>query len=383
LSSPRAEGCPTFLPSIAWKNLAGERTRFAISVAGVAFSVVLVLTLRGLYRGVIDEATLYVRSAGADLWVAQAGIPPDFIQATSVLPADHEADVARVPGVEEVAPLLNRSVAVVPRGKKQVDLFLVGAEPGTDIGWPRAGTAPVPPPERGELLVDRVFAKQFDVKEGDVLSSGGQQFVVADVVSGGNAFAYQLGWANRADVESLIGAEDSVSYFLVNVAPGANRSAVAEGIREEVPGTQVFTSEELADRNADNLREGFLPVLWVLMIVAFVVGTMIIGLIIYTATVEKTREYGILKAIGLSNRSLYILVFQQSLFTAVAGFVVGTGLAFLLGPAIEQLVPVFVTRIRFNDVVFVGTVTLIMAIVASFVPARPVARLDPAQVFKH
>lgn len=62
--------------NIAWKNLAGERTRFAISVAGVAFSVVLVLTLRGLYRGVIDEATRYVRSAGADLWVAQAGIPP-------------------------------------------------------------------------------------------------------------------------------------------------------------------------------------------------------------------------------------------------------------------------------------------------------------------
>src|SRR3712207_8259794 len=43
----------------------------------------------------------------------------------------------------------------------------------------------------------------------------------------------------------------------------------------------------------------------------FVVGTAIIGLIIYTATVEKTREYGILKAIGLSNRRLYSLVFQQ------------------------------------------------------------------------
>jgi putative ABC transport system permease protein len=59
--------------NIAWKNLAGERTRFAISVAGVAFSVVLVITLRALYWGVIAEATSYVRSTGADPWVAQAG----------------------------------------------------------------------------------------------------------------------------------------------------------------------------------------------------------------------------------------------------------------------------------------------------------------------
>jgi ABC-type lipoprotein release transport system permease subunit len=44
---------------------------------------------------------------------------------------------------------------------------------------------------------------------------------------------------------------------------------------------------------------------------------------------------------------------------------------------------VFVTRIRFSDILFVGTVTFLMAIVAAFVPARPVARLDPAEVFKH
>jgi putative ABC transport system permease protein len=90
--------------NIAWKNLAAERTRFAISVAGVAFAVVLVITLRALYWGVIDEATRYVRTPGADLWVAQQGSPGDFLQARSVLPATHEAAKEALPGETDAAP---------------------------------------------------------------------------------------------------------------------------------------------------------------------------------------------------------------------------------------------------------------------------------------
>jgi putative ABC transport system permease protein len=54
----------------------------------------------------------------------------------------------------------------------------------------------------------------------------------------------------------------------------------------------------------------------------------------------------------------------------------------LLGPAVEQIVPVFVTQIRVGDIVFASVGALLRAIVASFVPARRMARLDPAEVFR-
>jgi putative ABC transport system permease protein len=367
--------------NIAWKNLAGERTRFAISVAGVAFAVVLVITLRGLYWGLVQEATRYVRTPGADLWVAQEGSPGDFLQARSVLPATAEAALERVQGVTDAAPLLSRPVGFRLRGK-DTDLFLLGVNRATRAGWPaalRAGEEPIP--DRGEVVIDRVFAKNFSVEAGDVLPIGSGGLRVSAVVSGGNAFAYQFAWANLEDVAALSGAQGLVSYFLVNTE-GGSADSVGRRVEQQVPGTTVFAGTELADRNADNLREGFLPVLWVLVIVAFVVGTAIIGLIIYTATVEKSREYGVLKAIGFSNRQLYKVVFQQSLLAAIAGFVLGSLLSLLLGPAIERIVPVFVTEIRVGDILFAGVGAIAMAIVASFVPARPVARLDPAEVFR-
>ncbi len=369
------------MTNIAWKNLAGERTRFAISVAGVAFAVVLVITLRGLYWGVIDEATRYVRTPGADLWVAQEGSPGDFLQARSVLPASMEDALESVVGVADAAPLLSRPVGFRLRGR-ETDLFLLGVNRATKPGWPaalREGEAPIPGP--GEIVIDRVFSKNFDVERGDVLPIGSRGLRVSAVVSGGNAFAYQFAWANLSDVATLSGTEGLVSYFLVN-AEGDSPAAVGRRVVQQVPGTTVFAGTELADRNADNLREGFLPVLWVLVIVAFVVGTAIIGLIIYTATVEKSREYGVLKALGFSNRQLYKVVFQQSLLAATAGFVLGSLLGLVLGPAIERIVPVFVTDIRFGDILFAGAGAIGMAVLASFVPARPVARLDPAEVFR-
>ena len=369
------------MTNIAWRNLAHERTRFAISVMGVAFSVVLIVTLRALYWGVIAEATRYVRSSGADLWVAQEGTPGDFLQSRSILPLTAQPQIARVQGVSAVAPLVSRPVGLKLKGR-DADLFLLGIPPGGQVGWPAAvrnGNTVLGP---GELAVDRVFAKNFDVKEGDTLPIGPNGLRVGLVVSGGNAFAYQFAWANLPDVAALAGTEGFTSYYLVNVNNPDEADAVGQRIVQQVPGTQVFAGTELADRNADNLREGFLPILWVLVIVAFVVGTAVIGLIIYTATLEKSREYGVLKAIGFSNRKLYAVVFQQSLLAAMAGFVLGCVLSVMLGPAIEGIVPVFVTDIRWGDILFAGTGAVGMAVLASFIPARPVARLDPAEVFR-
>lgn len=374
------------MTNIAWRNLAHERTRFAISVAGVALSVVLVVILRALYWGVVQEATRYVRTSGADLWVAQEGTPGDFLQSRSILPLAAGEAIAAVPGVVGVAPLISRP-AGFRVGAKDADLFLLGAPAGGGVGWPEAVRGRDRPLAPGEIAVDRVFAKNFDVKVGDTLDIGPGGLRVAAVVSGGNAFAYQFAWANLDDVAAISGAAGFTSYFLVTVEGGPDVPAeaarhVGDAIVGAVPGTQVFAGTELADRNSDNLREAFLPVLWVLVVVAFVVGTAVIGLIIYTATLEKSREYGVLKAIGFSNRRLYAIVFQQSMVAAMAGFVLGCLLSLGLGPAIEQIVPVFVTEVRRRDVVFAGTGALAMAVVASFIPARPVARLDPAEVFR-
>jgi len=120
----------------------------------------------------------------------------------------------------------------------------------------------------------------------------------------------------------------------------------------------------------------------VVLIVAFVVGLAVAGLTIYTATVEKSREYGILKAEGFTNSYLYRVVFEQSMVTGVLGFLLGAGVTVLLAPFAQDTVPQFVVWVRWQDILGIAGATLLMALVAAYIPVRRLAHIDPVMVFK-
>ena len=112
------------------------------------------------------------------------------------------------------------------------------------------------------------------------------------------------------------------------------------------------------------------------------VGVAITSLTIYTTTVEKTREFGVMKAIGFNNRDLYKLVVIQSMIIGFLGFVFGIILTFVLSLFIADVVPQFVVLMRPLDALFVLVATLMMAGLAAIVPARRVGGVDPAVVFR-
>lgn len=367
------------MTNIAWKNLSREKTRLAISVGGVAFAVLLILILRGLYAGISNRATQYIRSVRADLWVAQAGTPGDFLHSLSLLPEQSKKQIEAIPGVKEAVPLVSLPLVFKLRGK-DVDFRLMGFDPASGIGGPPAVEQGRKTPRTGELIVDRVFASNHNLRLGDVIAVRGYDFRIAGVASGGNAVISQYAWATLPDVVRFLGVAGVVNYFVVRTS--GTPAAVAERIRRQVSGTEVFTEKEFEDKNTEDLREGFLPILWVLVVIALIIGIAVIGLTIYTATIEKAREYGVLKAIGFSNRKLYRIVYQQSLTAGVAGFAVGTILTFALAAALQRLIPSFATTIGPIDVGLAAAAALLMSLLSSFVPVRPIARLDPASVFR-
>jgi putative ABC transport system permease protein len=112
-----------------------------------------------------------------------------------------------------------------------------------------------------------------------------------------------------------------------------------------------------------------------------VVGVAITGLTIYNATVEKSREYGILKAIGFTNGYLFRLVLEQSLVTGLLGFIIGMLATFLATRFVGGLVPQFVTLVRWQDVVLVLIATVFMSTLAALLPLRRLVSVDPVAVF--
>jgi putative ABC transport system permease protein len=116
--------------------------------------------------------------------------------------------------------------------------------------------------------------------------------------------------------------------------------------------------------------------------IAFLVGTMIVGLIIYTATVERQREYGVIKAIGAKNRFLYQIVVTQALFASIAGSALGILLANGAAQWIMSVRPQFLIVFDPVDSGQALLAGLGMALIASIFPTRVIASLAPAEVFR-
>jgi putative ABC transport system permease protein len=362
---------------LARRNLLAEPVRLAMSVGGVAFAVLLVLTIVSLYRG-WSEAGGVIRELPGELWVGQAGTRDPF-RSSSSLPAGRAGALAGLPGVAAVLPVGARRVAFT-RGGRDLDAFFFafGAPAGTAAATEGAREL-VPAP--GSVVVDASTARDAEVAAGDTLTILGRRLRVAAVRPGGNPL-FGVGFMHPRDAAGLLSPPGRVAFYLLTLRPGADAAAAAAAAERAVPGARVVTGEAFAEATSQLVRKGFLPVVGVLVALGVVIGAAVTALTTYTATVERARDYGVLKAIGAPRGYVARVVVAQSLFVAVLGAALGTAAAVAVASLARRRVPEFVTDLRPADAALVVAATLAVSVLAAWVPLRRIERIDPAMVFR-
>ena len=345
-----------------------------MSVGGVGFAVLLILIVLSLYRGWSDVGRFYEELPG-DVWVSQRGTSDPF-HSTSFLPVRDAAALSRIDGMRAVIPVYARHIAFTHRGR-ELDVFAMALDAPAVVAMRSSIYLPTP----GGINIDRVLARQADVRLGDPIVVLGRRLIVRRIHSGGNSI-FQTAFLNAADARALFGIDKLVNFFLLDLRTGARVSAVSTAARRLLPGTETHTSNQFAASFAGRVNSGFLAVVGVLVGIGFVVGGAVVALTTYTATVERAREFGVLKAVGASAGFLYRIVVHQSLIVGVLGSLLGIAAAAAGARLIKREVPEFITVLRLTDVIGVFVVALLMAVAASFVPVQRINRIDPAVVFR-
>lgn len=361
---------------VARRNLLAEKARLLMSVGGVAFAVLLILLVASLYRGWSAAGGLFEELPG-DVWLAQEGTS-DPLRTSSFLPADAIDEVGAVPGVAAVVPVYARRVAVRPEDK-ELSVYLMALDVAAPAGRPPEKQRFLPSP--GSITVDEVFAEDARLDVGDTLDVLGRPLVVERIEPGGNPL-FAIAFVNADDARELIALDGYVSYYLVLAEPGADAGRLANAAAAAVPGSEAHTPADFADATSELVHHGFLPVVGALVAIGFAIGGAVIALTIYTATIEKARDFGVLKAIGADDRFVYRIVVLQSLSVGAAGALLGIASSSLAATFIRREVPEFVTELRTLDAVAVFVVALAVSAAAAFVPARRISRIDPAMVFR-
>ncbi len=365
--------------SLARKNLLHEKLRFLISVGGVAFAVLLILIILALYRGWNEKLGRYVEGVNADVWVLQKGAA-DMFHSTSLFSASLLDQLRNIADVKSVDPLIGRRIPV-ENGDREAMLIVMGYDTETGKGGPLEiikGTTPT----KKEIIIDEATAKNLNVDIGDTLTIVDADFDISGISRGGNVVTFQYAFMPISDAREFMQMEGLTNYALVTFEKDVDSGVVTSKIEETLPDLHVLKKTEFADNNRKQIMEAFVPIIKVLVVIGFIVGLVVISLTIYTATLEKSREYGVLKAVGAKDRHLYAIIFTQSAIAGTIGFALGIGLTFFSANVIARIEPSFVTSIQWPDVLLVFGLTLLMILLSAFIPMRRIAHIDPAIVFK-
>jgi putative ABC transport system permease protein len=362
---------------LAWRNLLKDKTRLGLSIGGVALAVMLVLILNGFVTGLNAQIGAYLEHEPGTLVVAQDGVE-NLLGITSQLPDDAKGTV-KARGAAQVIPILSQAIIFDMHGKKQT-AYLVGYDPQQG-GGPWQMSAGREPRSDKEIIVDSILASRHDIRLGDSIEIMDRDFTVVGFSEGTNSWMTGFLFVRKTAAQTLLRAPGAASFLLVTPSNRAGAEELRARLKE-VSGIKVVTKQEMIANDVKLFGKVFSTPIQLMAAIAFFVGALVVGLVIYTATIERRREYGVLKAIGARNGILYRVVTIQALIAAGAGSLLGVAAAWGAAQLIMAWRPQFLITFEPATIAQALIAGFFMALLAALFPARLVAGVAPAQVFR-
>lgn len=236
-----------------------------------------------------------------------------------------------------------------------------------------------------EVIVGSRAAQSSNKTVGDTITISNQTFKIVGIYETGN-FMDDRGIAMSLDsLQSLTGNTGQVSLILVKAKNGTNPTDLANTIKEKYS-NQLTTSTSLAGMNRmNNGLEVISSGAWAVSLLAILVGAIIVVVTMMKAVTERTREIGVLRAIGWTKKRIMLMILGESvilsLVAIVVGLVLGIGLVEILTSAnvLRGVVPTFSALLVLKGI----AVALFLGIIGGIYPAYRASRLAPTEALRY
>lgn len=384
---------------LAWRSWARRPGRAALAVLGVAVAAALLLDMRMLGAGLAEHFAALVRARGYGLRLTPRGALP-FDTDAGLRPADALArQVAAVPGVAAVVPVLGAQLYRLEGDRLADAVFAVGLPTGSRAVFLLLAGEDLAP---GRAVVSRPLAEALRLRPGDTLRLAvldawalGQPRSVRTVrVAGVAEFLYDYpGQRSLAldleDLRALVGRPNEASLFLVAARPGVDETALARAIAQRVPAVSAYSTADLL-REIDRRLFYFRQLAGILTGVSLVVAGLLVGTLVTVEVRERLGDWIVLRALGVPRRRIAAAILALAVVVVVPGGVLGVPLALAVADGLDAILrglPGFPARLRFfvwdSERAVGGLATLVAVGVAAAVPAAGwVARLPVAAVLR-
>jgi putative ABC transport system permease protein len=370
----------------AWQFMKYDKAKSLGIVIGIVISIFLIGQQTGIFLFLTGAMKALVTNSDADLWVVDN--KTINVNALGKLDQRKLYELKSIEGVDRVYPV------VVAGGTARFDdgttagVQVIGSEaPYTKIGLRPAkiiGGNISNILEEGAVSADFYDRKTLGgAVQGTNFEINGKRAFIAIQTQGVRGFGgiFMFTTIEKARYFGSL-PNNTISALLVDVKPGADPAIVKQKINKSIFGVRAWGSEEFAQSTVNFLlgNSGIGFSVGSLIVFALIAGFFIIGLTMYSAALDRIKDYGTLKGIGATNGYITRLILLQAFLFALVGFVIGYGLMEMFRSAIANAGTTFEYSPTIIAVFFL--ITLVISIGGAAFAIRRIVSLEPASVFR-
>ncbi len=375
---------------VALRMLTGDRAKYFGLVFAIAFCTFLLENQTSIFANIMKRTGNQILDVtDAEVWVMDP--KTEYWEQTKALKDTDLSRVRGVPGVQWAVRLFKGNpVARTPEGKFAAS-FLIGLDDATLAGAPRKmllGSWERLREPHSVVVDEAGYVLLFPgapLALGRTLEMNDHRVTIVGISNAAAPFAsLPVMHARYSEAIDFLGRERTqLSFIIARPAPGITPKALTTRITSQTGLRARTTVEFMWDCIRYYLRNTGIPINFGITIaVALVVGTVVAGQTFYLFTIENLKQFGALKAMGVSNGRLTGMILLQAFTAGSLGFALGTGMAATFFEITLRKLPTRGIVLMWQCVGLTGASILLVVIVASVLSIRRVLVLEPASVFR-
>ncbi len=397
--------------NLAIKDIRHNIGRFALTSVGIGMLLMIVMGMAGIYRGIIEDATLLINNINSDIWVVQHNTRGPFAELSRV-PQNLIHRTLAIPGVVTARNFVQHTIQRKNNGKR-LRMTVVGLDWPIDKGeWIPLISGRKLNQNHYEMIADKSLGLRLNQKiklgkntysvvgiTSSMISSGGDGIGFFTVQDALNIQFDKPGEATRLEKMSRIArveksdrglkqpglidfisqessqlpglAKPQVSAVVLKLSPGANQEYVMDTIKGWGD-VSAYTNEEEMEFLLKGSVEKAKKQIGLFRVLLTIISAIIMGLILYTLTLDKLHSIALLKLIGAPNWITLKLILQQALILGMLGY----GIAYIMG---QKIFPRFPRRVILSgdDLLQLAVIVIVISIVSSFLGIWKALKVEP------